>query len=100
MLARTGKIYDPIILKLFVNCIGIYPIGTLFILDSQELCIVVENNSDPEKWDKPRVKIIADSKGREVNGEIVDLADPRCGLTVKDTLDPNQYQMDISSYFV
>ena len=100
MLARTGKIYDPIILKLFVNCIGIYPIGTLFILDSQELGIVLENNPDPEKWDKPRVKIIADSKGKEVNGEIIDLADPRCVLKVKDTLDPNQYQMDISSYFV
>jgi len=77
MLGRAGKIYDPILMKLFVNCIGIFPIGTLVLLDNQELGVVVENNPNPEKWDHPRVKIIADSKGKEVNGEIVDLADSR-----------------------
>ena len=99
MLSRAGKIYDPVLLKLFVNCIGIYPIGTLLLLDSRELAIVVENNPDPEKWNYPRVKIIADAKGTEVNGEVVDLADPRCAKSVKETLDPNQYQIDVSNYF-
>jgi hypothetical protein len=46
------------------------------------------------------VKIIADAKGKEVNGEIIDLADPKCGLSVKETLDPNQYQIDVSNYFI
>jgi HD-GYP domain-containing protein (c-di-GMP phosphodiesterase class II) len=100
MLGRAGKIYDPILMKLFVNCIGIFPIGTLVLLDNQELGVVVENNPNPEKWDHPRVKIIADSKGKEMNGEIADLADPRCGLMIKETLDPNQYKIDVSSYFL
>jgi hypothetical protein len=100
MLDRAGKIYDPIIMKLFVNCIGIFPIGTLVLLDNQELGVVVENNPNPEKWDHPRVKIIADSKGKEVNGEIADLADSRCGVTIKETLDPNQYKIDVSNYFL
>lgn len=100
MLTRSGKIYDPILMKLFVNSIGIYPIGTLLLLDSQELCVVVENNPDPVQWDRPRVKIIADATGKEVNGEIIDLADPKCSLAVKDTLDPNQFQMNVSNYFV
>ncbi|HTP67089.1 MAG TPA: HD domain-containing phosphohydrolase [Geobacteraceae bacterium] len=99
MLSRAGKIYDPVLLKLFVNCIGIYPIGTLLLLDSRELGIVVENNPDPEKWNYPRVKIIADAKGTEVNGEVIDLADPRCAKSVKETLDPNQYQIDVGNYF-
>lgn len=100
MLARSGKIYDPVLIKLFVNCIGIYPIGTLLLLDSQELCVLIENNPNPERWNQPRVKIIADSKGREVNGEIIDLSDPKCGLMIKETLDPNQFQIDVSNYFV
>jgi HD-GYP domain-containing protein (c-di-GMP phosphodiesterase class II) len=100
MLARAGKIYDPILMKLFINCIGIYPIGTLLLLETQELCVVVDNNIDPEKWNQPRVKVIADAKGKEVNGELIDLADPRCGLSVRETLDPNQYQIDVSNYFI
>ena len=100
LLSRSGKIYDPILLKLFVNCIGIYPIGTLLLLDSQELCVVMENNPNPEKWNSPRVKIIADAKGAEVNGAIIDLADPKCGHSIRETLDPNQYKIDVSSYFV
>jgi len=99
MMSRAGKIYDPILMKLFINCIGIYPIGTLLLLDSQELCVVMENNTDPEKWNQPRVKIIADATGKEVSGETVDLADPKSGRTVQETLDPNQYQINVSNYF-
>jgi HD-GYP domain-containing protein (c-di-GMP phosphodiesterase class II) len=99
MVSRAGKIYDPILMKLFINCIGIYPIGTLLLLDSQELCVVMENNPDPEKWNQPRGKIIADATGKEVSGETVDLADPKCGRAVKETLDPNQYQINVSNYF-
>ncbi len=100
MLSRGGKMYDPILLKLFINCIGIFPIGTLLLLDSKELGVVMENNPNPEKWDSPRVKIIADSTGKEVNGEIIDLADPKSGRSIKETLDPNQYKIDLSGYFM
>jgi HD-GYP domain-containing protein (c-di-GMP phosphodiesterase class II) len=100
MLARTGKIYDPVIMKLFINCIGIYPIGTLLMLDTRELCVVLENNPDPEKWNAPRVKIIADPQGRETGGELADLADPRCPRTVIEALDPNRYRIDVSQYVI
>ena len=100
MLEKAGKVYDPVIMKLFVNCVGIYPAGTLILLHTQELCVVMENNPDPEKWNMPRVKIIADSKGKEVDGEWVDLASPECGRTIEETLDPNQHKFDVSSYFL
>lgn len=100
MLARAGKAYDPIILKLFVNCVGIYPVGALLLLDTQELCVVMENNPDPEKWNAPRVKIIADGRGNEMDGEIVDLASHESGRAVIEALDPNRYKFDVSKYFV
>ncbi|HEY6873653.1 MAG TPA: HD-GYP domain-containing protein [Geobacteraceae bacterium] len=100
MLSRAGKAYDPIILKLFINCVGIYPVGALLLLDSQELCVVMENNPDPEKWNAPRVKIIADARGKEKDGELVDLASHGCGRTVVEALDPNLYKFDVSHYFV
>jgi HD-GYP domain-containing protein (c-di-GMP phosphodiesterase class II) len=100
MLSRAGKVYDPILIKLFINCMGIYPIGTLLLLNSQELGIVMENNVDPEKWNVPKVKIIANSQGKEIDGEVVNLADPKCDRTVEETLDPNQYKFDVSNYFL
>jgi HD-GYP domain-containing protein (c-di-GMP phosphodiesterase class II) len=100
MLARSGKIYDPIIMKLFINCIGIYPIGTLLLLDTRELCVVLENNPDPEKWNVPRVKIIADARGQETSGEMIDLADPRCTRTALEALDPYRYRIEVSRYVV
>ncbi len=99
MLSRAGKAYDPIILKLFINCVGIYPVGALLLLNTQELGVVMENNPDPEKWNAPRVKIIADPQGNEKSGEIVDLANSGCGRTVVETLDPNRYRFDVSHYF-
>jgi HD-GYP domain-containing protein (c-di-GMP phosphodiesterase class II) len=99
MLSRAGKVYDPILIKLFINCVGIYPIGTLLLLDTQELGIVMENNVDPEKWNVPKVKIIANSQGKEIDGELVNLADPKCDRKVEETLDPNQYKFDVSNYF-
>jgi HD-GYP domain-containing protein (c-di-GMP phosphodiesterase class II) len=98
MMARTGTVYDPILMKLFINCVGIYPVGTLVMLDSRELCVVVGNNPDPEKWDKPRIKLVADSCGKEIVGEMLDLADQNCAKKIAQTLDPNQYRIDVSSY--
>jgi hypothetical protein len=70
------------------------------MLDSRELCVVVGNNPDPEKWKQPRVKIVADGNGKEIDGEMMDLADQKCGKAIEQTLDPNTYRIDVSSYFL
>src|SRR6185369_13504278 len=99
-LSRSGKIYDPVLMKLLVNCVGIYPIGTLLLLDTRELCVVLENNPDPEKWNMPRVTVITDPQGKEIKGELADLADHKCGRKVEEALDPNRYKFDVSNYFI
>jgi len=100
MLTKTGKVYDTVLMKVFINCVGIYPIGTLLLLNTRELAVVMENNPDPEKWNAPKVRIITDRQGNElVDGTLVDLADPHNGTIVK-TLDHNLYKIDLSRYFV
>ena len=98
MLARAGKAYDMVLLKIFINCVGIYPVGTLLLLNTKELAVVMENNPDPAKWNLPLVRIIADPKGCEADGGVVDLASPLSDRTIAETLDPNQYHMDVSRY--
>ena len=97
MLTRGGKAYDTGLLKLFINCIGIHGIGSLLLLDTRELAVVVENN--PAKFDNPKIRVIADANGREVDGEPTELSTPDCKRTVYATLDANLYNLDVSRYF-
>ncbi|NIR38255.1 MAG: hypothetical protein GWN07_20435, partial [Actinobacteria bacterium] len=62
--------FDPTIVKAFINMMGIYPVGTLCILDSGELAVVVAANPNPEEIHRPLVRVISDSQGRR-------LAEPR-----------------------
>ena len=99
MLTRAGKAYDRGLLKLFVNCVGIYGIGSLLLLDSNELAVVVENN--PSMRENPRIRVIADAEGREVDRETVDLMQDGGEVRkVVATLDPNSFDLDISRYFL
>lgn len=100
MLAQGGKAYDPPLLKLFINCVGMHCVGALLLLDTRELAVVVENHGEPEHWEKPLVRVIADAAGREVGEELlVDLADPSLRRSVAATLDPNLFKLDVSRYF-
>ena len=42
MLSKSGKSFDATLLKLFVNCVGIIPIGSLVVLDSDEFAVVLK----------------------------------------------------------
>jgi HD-GYP domain-containing protein (c-di-GMP phosphodiesterase class II) len=59
-----GNTFDPLLLKMFVNMLGIYPIGSLLKLSSGELGLVARSseNKDPLR---PRVVLI---KKRPNNG--------------------------------
>ncbi len=75
MSQSAGKDFDPILLKAFINMLGIYPVGTLVELDTGEIGLVSEN---PEQSDgaHPLVTILIPADGQGyTRGEIVDLAE-------------------------
>jgi HD-GYP domain-containing protein (c-di-GMP phosphodiesterase class II) len=45
MFDRAGKDYDPTLIKVFINILGVYPVGTLLKLDTDELALVVSSPS-------------------------------------------------------
>jgi HD-GYP domain-containing protein (c-di-GMP phosphodiesterase class II) len=45
MLDHAGKEFDPILIKVFINILGLYPVGTLLRLDTDELALVVSSPS-------------------------------------------------------
>ncbi len=105
MLAQSKIEFHPLLLREFIKMMGLYPVGTLVGLDSQELAIVVENNPDPAMLLRPRVKFITDASGNKRDGDIIDLSegDPESGehfRTIVKVLNPEKYGIRVADYFL
>lgn len=96
---------DPVVVKAFVALLGIYPVGSLVVLDSFELAIVHAVNPIPEMISRPIVRLISDDLGNiEHPGRLFDLAEKNeAGTFVKSiikTADPERYGIKVGDYFV
>src|SRR5438309_4110418 len=97
--------YDPIVVKAFINLIGIYPVGTCVILDTYEIAIVHSANPDVTHVHRPVVRVVTTPEGAPHQpGFLADLAQrdaqgnfPR---TIVKVTDPAKYGINISAHFV
>ena len=71
LLHYSGTHFDPMLVKLFVEMIGLYPPGTLVLLDSGEVGVVCEPPALGQPVDRPRVRLWT---GGQV-GLVIDLAE-------------------------
>ena len=105
MLEQAGAEFHPVILKAFVNLMGPFPIGSLVALNTGEIGIVFEVNADPKLILRPSVKLITDAAGNKIDGDVADLAeqDPATGRfvrTISRALNPQEYGVEVSDYFL
>jgi len=98
----AGKGFDPVLLKLFVNIMGIYPVGSLVLLDTEEVAVVYQANAD--NIYRPKVKIIADRSGKKPAPISVDLNETIGGgnfsKSIVRVLDAEKYGIEVGSYVV
>ena len=96
--------FDPILLKIFIGLVGIFPVGSLVLLNTHEMGIVYKANPDPKWLDRPQVIIVARDGKRDVKKEMVDLTqrdgEGQFKRTIVKTLDPNKFHIDIAKYFL
>ena len=96
--------FDPLLVKALITATGVYPIGTLCILDTHEMAVVSRVNDDPDFAHRPTVKIISDAVGVPLQEpRTLDLsgADPETGQPVRSiikTTDPQKYGIRVSDY--
>jgi HD-GYP domain-containing protein (c-di-GMP phosphodiesterase class II) len=68
--------FDQLLVKALITATGVYPVGTLVILDTHELAVVAQVNPDPELLHRPKVKVISDPVGLPLpEPKLLDLAD-------------------------
>jgi putative nucleotidyltransferase with HDIG domain len=105
MIERSGKDFDPTLVKVFINMVGIFPLGTLVLLDTNELGIVVRIHEDTELIDRPKANLLYYSNGEYRKGSVVDLremdeAASQFKRSIVRTLDPNEYNINIAEYLI
>lgn len=105
MLDQIGTEFNPIILKAFVQMMGVFPIGSVVLLSTGEVGLVTGVNQEMKFLMRPKVKIIAEADGNKIDGEIVDLTEidavsKKYRRTIVKEINPDEYGLQVADYFL
>ena len=99
-----GRAFREVIVDQFVQCVGLYPIGTLVELNTGEVAIVIQQNRVLRE--KPRLMILMSrEKTLTRRPAYIDLIDPPKSplsppLRIVKALPPNAYGIDPAEFFL
>jgi HD-GYP domain-containing protein (c-di-GMP phosphodiesterase class II) len=89
----AGAKFDPVLTRIFINLLGMYPVGTVVRLSNGEVGIVYHTTDDPTRFDRPFVKVLRQADGQPmVRTTIRDLTQQEAGkfkLSIVQTLEPS-----------
>jgi len=92
-----GAFFDPTLAKVFVQLLGLYPIGSCLELSGGEIALVLRQNEGHPA--SPILKIVLDQEKKKIDGEIIDLLlDPK--VEIKRPIYAQKYDINPATYFV
>ncbi len=97
---------DRVVVKALINLLGVYPVGTVVVLDTLEVGIVQGTNPDPNLLNRPLVRIAINPDTGTVPppGGLVNLGDQdRAGhfaRTIVKVTNPDRYGLVVGDYLV
>ncbi len=71
LMEDAGRRFDPVVVKVLINLLGLYPLGCPVRLESGETAVVYHNSNDPRLFTRPWVKVILDAEGQRIKRTIV-----------------------------
>ncbi len=75
MWTEREKCFDPILLKCFIQMMGIYPVGSMVELSNRSFALVLDYPEDSQKELPLVLLLVDDGKGSMIRGNTVNLAD-------------------------
>jgi HD-GYP domain-containing protein (c-di-GMP phosphodiesterase class II) len=99
LLTKSGTAFNPILVKAFVNMIGIFPIGTLLKLDTGEIGLVLHQTRDLMR---PRVLLLNRFDGTEkesgAEASLLETIGGKYKRSIHGTIDPSSANIDVKKY--
>ncbi len=90
---------DPKLVREFIRCVGLYPIGSLVLLESGRLGVVIETNDEDQRL--PVVRVMYSIKFRmPVMVDTLDLAKPGTQDRIIRSVNPEDYSIDVRKFLV
>jgi hypothetical protein len=90
LLADNSRRFDPDVLKAFIKTMGIYPIGSVVMLNNGSIARVTEVQGDAPL--RPKIRILIDEFGKifkNDEGDLIDLLTEK-SLFIAQALDPKE----------
>jgi HD-GYP domain-containing protein (c-di-GMP phosphodiesterase class II) len=96
---NAGTAFDPVLVRMFTQMLGMYPPRSLVRLSTGEVGVVIRPNDDMLT---PWVRVIADAAGVFVEPFDVDLSDPGSaqGRKVEVCLDPRTLNIEVDDFLL
>jgi HD-GYP domain-containing protein (c-di-GMP phosphodiesterase class II) len=97
---ERGHTFESTVVEHFIQCIGIFPIGSFVELNTREVGVVI--NRHPTQQLKPTIQIVIDPAGERIKEpETVDLAKQRNeegqpARLITKVIDPEEKKLDVS----
>jgi putative nucleotidyltransferase with HDIG domain len=93
----SGKHFNESLVKFFINIMGIYPVGTLVLLDTNELAIILEPNKDDPM--RPKILLVSNTNMEPATPHFFDLTKRNVASgapykTIISSLDPRDFSID------
>lgn len=97
LLEWSGDHLDPLLVKDFIRCIGLYPVGALVLLESGRLGVVIETNEHDQRL--PVLRVMYHTRFRmPIRVERLDLSRPGAQDRIVRAVDPADYKIDIRRF--
>lgn len=97
LVATGSRKFDPVILRVFISILSVYPIGSVVQLNTNKIGVVIGSFKDRPM--RPVVKLIRDENNVKIKGvEIVNLVDEH-NLYIAQTIDETVAGINMSELF-
>ncbi|MEM7261446.1 MAG: HD domain-containing phosphohydrolase [Planctomycetota bacterium] len=96
----SGTLLDPTLVRVFVNLMGLFPVGSLVRLDTGELASIVRPHPKPEFLHRPYARIFTTASGDSAD-EMVDLTEKsgsEFARTIVGAFHPEEIDLELGEY--
>jgi len=97
LLEWSGSHLEESLVHKFIRSMGIYPVGSLVMMESERLAVVIEASEKDQS--RPIVKIIYHSRLKQfIPVQVIDLSKATSQDSIKNSVDPDKWRIKVSDF--